>query len=209
MYPCRVCTSPLRAEIDAALNDGISDYEVSRRFAISRPSIHRHRVRHIIKPMQDKLAILAKDSEEQRQRRELARAADADAPSMQELIETHLSMRAQIAHLAEIRQDLTDGRTIAKEARSPTGIAQIAGQSLRHVEVASRLGGVGGYRPPTATAGIGGELGPRWSIEINFRGSGRTETINVVGPVGGGDTVREASEDDSIIEGSAEADEEA
>src|SRR5215469_6660184 len=118
MYPCRACTSPLRAEIDAALGSGVSDYEVSRRFNISRPSIHRHRLRHIIKPMRDRLAVLAKDSEDLRQRRELAQVAAADEPSTQELVEAHLGMRAQISHLAEIRQDLTAGRMIAKEAKS-------------------------------------------------------------------------------------------
>jgi hypothetical protein len=205
MYPCRACTSPRRAEIDAALGSGVSDYEVSRRFNISRPSIHRHRLRHIIKPMQDRLAVLAKDSEEQRQRRELAQAASVDEPSTQELIETHLGMRAQIANLSEVKADLRHGATIAREAGSPTGIAQIAGQQLRHVEVASRLGGTGGYRAPALTAGgIGGVLEPKWSIQIIFKGSGQTEAINIVGPVGGGEIGDATGDGDSIIEGTVE-----
>jgi hypothetical protein len=203
MYPCRACTSPLRAEIDAALGSGVSDYEVSRRFNISRPSIHRHRLRHIIKPMRDRLAVLAKDSEDLRQRRELAQLAASDAPSTQELIEMHLGMHAQIANLSEVKADLRYGAHIAREAGSPTGIASIAAQSLRHVEVSSKLGGTGGYRAPTVAAG--GGLEHRFSIEMIFQGSGKTEVITVTAPAGGGGTVGDAdSGDDGVIEGTAE-----
>jgi hypothetical protein len=79
--PCLVCTYPDRHAIETVIGTGASDYEVGRQFDIERVSVGRHRRKHIIKPTQDRPAILAKDAGARRERQELAAAAASDTPS--------------------------------------------------------------------------------------------------------------------------------
>jgi hypothetical protein len=198
MQICRVCSDLRREEINAALTSGVNDHEVARRYGIRRAAIQRHRVSHLIQPARDRLALLTKDSEERRQRRELAQAAREDEPSTEALVAATLGMRAQVSYLSEVKADLRHGATIARAAGSPGAVAQIAGQALRHVEVSSKLGGTGGYRSPTTAEG-GGEAGNKWSIVFNFASSGRTETITVTAP--GGNRSNDSDESGDIVDG--------
>jgi hypothetical protein len=83
--PCLVCTHPRRQDIEALITSGASDYEVGRQFNLERVSVGRHRRRHLIKPAQDWLAILARDREAHREREQLAVAAAANSPSLDDL----------------------------------------------------------------------------------------------------------------------------
>jgi hypothetical protein len=199
---CKICVNGAREAIDQLICSGVSDAQIGRRFGLLRVCVLRHRKNHLIPANQHRTAILEKERKAREERQQLAAAAAADTPSIEVLIEQNLSMRAQIASLSEVKADLRHGATIAREAGSPAAIAQVAGQQLRHVEVSSRLGGTGGYRQ-TGTEGGGGP-GNRWSIQFHFASSGRTESINIVGPVSGN---RSDDSDDSgdIIDGVAEA----
>ena len=106
MQLCRACTSLRRAEIDAALIAGASDVEVARRFGLKRAAIQRHRVRHLIQPMRDRIALLTRDSEEQRQRQQLAQAVAEGELSTEALVAAHLGLRAQTKKLSRIEDRL-------------------------------------------------------------------------------------------------------
>src|SRR5215469_16945036 len=103
---CLVCSRPDRQAIEALIGAGASDYEVGRRFGIERVSVGRHRRRHLIKPAQDRLALLAKDRDARLERARLADAVAADSPSTAALIEATLGLRAQMAKLTSIEQRL-------------------------------------------------------------------------------------------------------
>jgi hypothetical protein len=185
-YPCRICTSPHRAAIDAAMSEpGISDCEISRQFGIPQSSVQRHRTRHVIKPMQDKLAIIARDTAEQRQRQELAREASSNDPSIAAQIEARLGMKAQMAKLDRIEARLERMAEASEQAGSPIGVSQVSSQQLRAIETGAKLGGIGGYKPVSAIP-QGAERNVV-SITFEFPNAKHTETIGFVGKVVDGD----------------------
>jgi hypothetical protein len=61
--PSVVCTHADRQSIEELIAAGASDYAVGRQFHIERVSVGRYTRRHVIQPMQDRLAILAKDAD--------------------------------------------------------------------------------------------------------------------------------------------------
>jgi hypothetical protein len=176
--PCLVCCHPQRGAIETLLSAGTSDRKVARQFNIERVSLGRHRRHHILKPAQDRVAILAKDTEERRQRRELSQAAAADTPSTAALLEATLGLRRQVEKLCAIEARLERVAGAAEAAGSPTGVATIAGQQLRSVEVGSRLAGLPGFVPATQAIGQPGTA-PIFSVNIIFS-NGRSEEINVM-----------------------------
>jgi hypothetical protein len=161
--------------IDAAIGTGVSDYEVGRKFGIERVSVGRHRRRHLIKPARDKLAILAKDSEERRQRQELAQAAGADEPSIDDLVQASLGTRAMLAELGEIKGMLKRVAAKAEEAGSPTGVAAIAGQQIRSMEFGARLGGHRNFLPASTVPQASDKAVVK--IEMIFPNAGIREEI--------------------------------
>jgi hypothetical protein len=61
--PCLVCTHLQRQAIEGMILAGEPGYTIGRQFNIERVSVGRHPRRHVIQPMQDRLAILAKDAD--------------------------------------------------------------------------------------------------------------------------------------------------
>jgi hypothetical protein len=175
--PCIVCSRTDRRSIDALIATGASDYEVGRQFGIERVSVGRHRRQHVIKPAQDRLAILAKDADARRERQELAAAAASDTPSTQALVEATLGLRRQVEKLSAVEERLERMATLAEGAGSSVGVAQLAAQQFRGIETGARLASTGGYAPPRS-AGATGEA-RTFSIVIQF-GNAPSETINLI-----------------------------
>jgi hypothetical protein len=192
-FPCRVCTSPNRAEIDATMvTPGISDYEISRRFGIARSSVQRHRARHIVKPAQDKLAILERGSKEREERRAIAEAAASDAPPIDQLLQATTGTRALLRKLDEIERRLDRMSDRAEQGGQSTAVAALAGQQFKGLEFAAKLGGHPSFRPPSAVSQAGEKA--TVSIEIVFA-SAPKETIALTGrPVIDGDLTDPHSE---------------
>jgi hypothetical protein len=88
-----------------------------------------------------------------------------------------LGIAAQAAKLERIESRLERMAAAAEAGRSPTGVATLAAQQLRGVEVGSRLAGVGGYAP-SRTANQA-PVGEKFSIIIQFSG-GRREEIAII-----------------------------
>jgi hypothetical protein len=164
--PCLVCTHPDRNAIETLICTGASDYDVGRRFDLERVSIGRHRRLHLIKPAQDRLAILARDSAERQRRQELATtAASADGPSPAEFVEAFFGLKAQAEKLQRIEDRLERMASLAEDNQSPNGVAQVAAQQLRSVEVGAKVAGVGGYGAQRGTEPGSGQT---FSINILF-----------------------------------------
>jgi hypothetical protein len=182
---CRICAAPNRVEIDAALASGVTDRKVARTFGVPTSSVQRHRQNHVMRPAKDRLALLAKGSEERRTRQELSAAVASDEPSTQALVEAHLGTRALLTKLTGIERRLDRMNAKAEEAGSATGVAALSTSSLRALEFGAKLGGHPSFRPASAApqAGEGG----LYKIEIVFSGAGKTESIGLVRPVIDGD----------------------
>jgi hypothetical protein len=196
---CSICIHPDRQWIDALIATGASDYEVARQFPVERISVGRHRRQHILAPMKDRMAIIAKDSEEKRQRRELAQAAASDEPSTQALVEATLGLRRQVEKLSAIEARLARMSDAAEQAGAAAAVAQLSAQQYRGIETGARLAGLRGFNP-TSPAGQASEA-KVFSISIHFAGSGRTEEINILDT--GHSPTREAAanEDDGVVGG--------
>ncbi len=90
-----------------------------------------------------------------------------------------LGLAAQAAKLERIEQRLERVAVVAETAGSPAGVATIAAQQLRGVEVGSRLGGIPGFVPAAVQAIGPPGMEPRFSVLIIFQGAQKTETIVV------------------------------
>jgi hypothetical protein len=165
-------------EIEALLEAGWSDTRVAQEFHLVAMSLGRHRRFHVVKPTQDRIAVLAKDGAEQRQRKELAQAAASDTPSIREIVEAAFGLLAQATKITRVEEHLDKGAEIAAAAGSPAGVAAIAGQQLRAIEVGSRLAGLPGFTPVPQVINQAGDR-EKFSVNIIFQGAGHTETITV------------------------------
>jgi hypothetical protein len=195
--PCRICTDQDRPAIDAALLGGVPDRTVADRFRLPHSSVQRHRVNHLVRPAQDRLAIIARDSAEKRQRQELAQAAMADEPSVQSQVEAALGTRALLKKLGSIEDRLERMNARAEEAGSPTGVAALAGQQIRSLEFGAKLAGNPNFRPPSALPQASDKA--TVSIEIVFA-SAPKETIALTGrPVIDGDKIDPTAIDDENL----------
>jgi len=179
--PCLVCTHPSRHAIEELNSAGASDYEVGRRFDLERVSIGRHRRLHLIKPAQDRLAVLAKDSVERQQRKNLAAVASSDTPTATQFVEAFFGLKAQAEKLQRIEDRLERMAALAEDNQSPNGVAQVAAQQLRSVEVGAKVAGVGGFAPARVADQAAG--GQTFSINILF-GNGTVERITTVADSG-------------------------
>ncbi len=159
------------------VREGIADREVARRLGVDKSLVTRHRQRHVIAPMQHQLAIAEKAAAPQRQRQRLAAAASADAPTPAEFVEAFFGLKAQAEKLQRIEDRLERMAALAEDNQSPNGVAQVAAQQLRGVEVGAKVAGVGGYAPARAADQAAG--GQTFSINILF-GNGTVERITTV-----------------------------
>lgn len=178
--PCRICSSS--DWIDKAgtwAREGVPDREVARRLGCDKSLVTRHRQNHVIKPMQNQLAIAGKGAAPRQERRELAAAAASDAPTPAEFVEAYFGLRAQAEKLQRIEDRLERMATLAEHSQSPNGVAQVAAQQLRSVEVGAKVASTGGYAPQRAPAGGAGAQ--TFSVNIHFASTGQTLSIMPVG----------------------------
>ncbi len=192
--PCEICRDPAKLGAAATmLAEGASDAAIAAALGVGRMSVNRHKVGHVIKPLQDQLAIVAKGAAPRQERQELAQAAAADTPTPQAFADAVLGLKAQAEKLERIESRLERMAAAAEAGGSANSVAQLTAQQLRGIEVGAKLASVGGYAP-ARLAGDGGAAAPV-QISINFSG-GHSETITVGGFV--------AADEPDGIEGAAE-----
>ncbi len=175
--PCMICLDAAKTQRAAELiATGMSDGKVAAELGgVSRAGVQRHRVNHIIRPAQDRLAVLRKGTGPREAREQLAHAAAADAPSPQEFADAFLGLKAQAQKLEKIEARLERLAVQAEAAKSANSVAQIAAQQLRSVEVGAKLAGAGGYAPAKAPAD-----GAKRGFAVNIiLGGERHEVITV------------------------------
>jgi hypothetical protein len=126
-----------------------------------------------LRPAQDRLAVISKGSATRIEREQLAAAASADTPTPQEFADAYLGLKAQIEKLSAIEARLERMASLAEQGQSPAGVAQLAAQQLRGVEVGAKLAGVGAYAAGRGAA----EVGPARTFVVNINLPGGTETI--------------------------------
>jgi hypothetical protein len=157
---------------------GVPDLALTRQYGVPQSSVQRHRTLHLLKVARNRLAILAKSGEEERKRRELAKAAAApDEPPIQQLIEARVGTRALLRKKAVIDARLERMSARAEEAGSPTGVAALAGQQLRGLEFDAKLGGHHGFVPQAALPQASERI--VHSINYIFQGAGKTESFGI------------------------------
>lgn len=175
--PCRICCKPGWSErADQWACEGVSDREVARRLGVNKSLVTRHRRRHFVAPMQHQLAITEKGATAQKQRERLAAAASVDALTPAEFVEAFFGLKAQAEKLQRIEDRLERMAALAEESQSPNGVAQVAAQQLRSVEVGAKVAGVGVYAP--AALATGQSSGSVFAVNIIFS-DGKAETISV------------------------------
>jgi hypothetical protein len=174
--PCVICCHQKRQQIDALIATGVSDREVTRQFGIANVSVWRHRTNHIIKPAQHRLAIINKGAPERREREALAREAAADVPSAQAYIEANFGQLRQAEKLVNHEAYIERGSALAEATGSPNAMVPWAREKLRGFDAGNHFAGHPGYGPPQMQA-QGADAGGRFSVQIVFAGSGRTESF--------------------------------
>jgi hypothetical protein len=179
--PCSICTDPkLRETVDRLIAEGVSDHETARRVgAVSRMAVTRHRNAHVLAPARQQLAVLDKGQTAARERRELAQAAAEDAPSPADFVKAAFGLEATARRLQRIEERLERMADRAEQVGSSSGVAALAAQQLRGVEVGARLAGAGGYATPRTLSE--GER-PTFSVTINL--GGQTITVGAQGGYG-------------------------
>jgi hypothetical protein len=162
---CSICSNPAKSQQAAEmLAAGATDQAIADKLGgMSRMAVARHRQNHVIKPAQDRLALISKGAGPRQERQQLAEAAAADAPSPQAFADAFLGLKAQAEKLAAIEARLERMQTVAEAGKSANAVAQLSAQQLRAVEVGSKLSGAGGYAPTKPAEAGGGTV-----FAVNF-----------------------------------------
>ncbi len=173
---CEICRDPAKfAKAADMLAEGASDAAIAAALQVGRMSVNRHKIGHIIKPAQDRLAIISKGARVREERQQLAQAAAADAPSPQQFADAVLGLKAQAEKLERIEARLERMAVAAETGGSANAVSQLSAQQIRSVEVGARLAGVGGY-----AARPGPDAAMQVPVSITFNlGDGRVETMTV------------------------------
>ena len=182
--PCLICSSALKsAKATELMAAGLSDQAVANALneidrsspPMSYMAVSRHRRLHIVKTAQERLAIVSKGSEARHDRILVAAAAaSADAPTPAQFVEAFFGLKAQAEKLQRIEDRLERMAALAEEGQSPNGVAQVAAQQLRSVEVGARVAGVGGYGAQrTPEQGVG----QTFAVNIVFASTGEQVSI--------------------------------
>lgn len=174
--PCNICASSDNRRIaDAMIVEGATDAAIAARIQVGRMSVARHRANHVIRPAEAALAIANKGAPLRRERQDLERAAASDRASPAEIAKAALSMEAIAGRLRKVERRLESASQQAVNA--PTALAALAGQHVRSLEFAARLGGVGGYAP--AKVQPGGGAGFAVNIIFSGGGAGQPEVVTI------------------------------
>jgi hypothetical protein len=159
----------------------------------------------MLKPAQDRAAILAKGALARDERKELARAAASDQPSVQQVVQAAVGARQQVEKLLQIEGRLHRMANTAEEHSHFSGAAAIANAQIRGLEYGSRLSGDRSFISRTSE-GVGTSAGTPFSITINLGGAeggvDKTIKISTVATSGTGERVDE--DGNRVIEGEAD-----
>jgi hypothetical protein len=159
---------------------GVPERVVGRQFQISKSSVHRHRLDHIIRPAQHKLKILGRSSEVAT-RKALAEAAASNAElPLDQFIEAAVGTRALLDEHMDIRGSLRRNRQQAEEKGMHRDVASLAGQEIHNLEFGARVGGHPAFRSASAPP-PSHEAGARWSIQMIFQQAKRVDEVG--GPI--------------------------
>jgi hypothetical protein len=159
---------------------GATDQAIADKLGgMSRMAVARHRQNHVIKPAQDRLALISKGAGPRQERQQLAEAAAADAPSPQAFADAFLGLKAQAEKLAVIEARLERMQAFAEAGKSSNAVAQLSAQQLRAVEVGAKLSGAGGYAPSKPAEAGGGTV---FAINFIFSNGHRERLAALVGP---------------------------
>ena len=199
--PCLICSDNQKlAKAAELITAGNSDQAVANALNALAPdappmsymAVSRHRRLHILKPVQDRLAIISKGAAPRQELEQLAADAASDAPTPQQFVDAIFGLKAQGEKLQRIEDRLEKMASLAEDNKSPTVVATVTAQQLRSVEVGAKLAGAGGYAAPKA--GPQGE-GPQFNLVIQFA-NGREVGITTVAPGTTIDALAEPVEDD-------------
>ncbi len=179
---CAICSNPAKSQQAAEmLTAGATDQAVADKLGgMSRMAVARHRQNHVIKPAQDRLALISKGAGPRQERQQLAQAAAADAPSPQAFADAFLGLKAQAEKLTSIEARLERMQAVAEAGKSANSVAQLSAQQLRAVEVGAKLSGAGGYAPAKPAEAGGGTV---FAINFIFSNGRREKFEGLVGPI--------------------------
>ena len=165
--PCVICSDAAKMKLAATMVDeGASDQAIADRIGrLHRMAVSRHRRSHIMKATQDRLAIVSKGAAPREERRQLAEAAAADAPTPQQFVDAFFGLKAQAEKLQRIEDRLDRIAVVAEANQAPGAVATVAAQQLRAVETGSKLAGAGGFAAPKS---IGAGGGAQFNLIIQF-----------------------------------------
>ncbi len=159
---------------------GATDQAIADKLGgMSRMAVARHRQNHVIKPAQDRLALISKGAGPRQERQQLAEAAAADAPSPQAFADAFLGLKAQAEKLTAIEARLERMQAVAEAGKSPSAVAQLSAQQLRAIEVGAKLSGAGGYAPAKSADASGGTV---FAINFIFSNGRRERFEALIGP---------------------------
>ena len=175
--PCLICSNNAKmAKAAELILAGSSDQSVANTLSAMTPNlpplsemaVSRHRRNHILKVAQDRLAIASKGAAPREERKQIAKAAAADTPTVQEFVDAFFGLKAQAEKLQRIEDRLERMAALAESNESATGVAALAGNQLRAVETGAKLVGTGGFATPKM-ANMGG--GPLVQFTIQYSGA--------------------------------------
>jgi hypothetical protein len=185
--PCLICSSVTKTKLAGEMiSAGNTDRAIADALNVAEPAaaplsamaVSRHRRNHVLDVTKQRLAVISKGSDARQNRVELAAAAAADAPTPQQFVEAFFGLKAQSEKLQRIEDRLERMAAVAETGGSTNGVAQLAAQQLRSVEVGAKLASTGGYAPAKS---IGEGNATAFSVNFHFSG-GMTETITVRQP---------------------------
>jgi hypothetical protein len=191
---CAICSCPDQEAVRAAFATNATDRQLAQLFGVSHMAIGRHRRNHLVAPLKAAVAALDRGRAIRERRQQQLAAIEQGASAA---IAAAFALPDQLDKVARVEQRLERLATSAEQAGSPTGVAALAAQQLRSVEVGSRLAAVGGYKPPSVMAPSAEKA--TITIEMVFPNSGKREEIALAGrPVLDGDLVEPPAPDTQL-----------
>lgn len=160
--------------------EGATDAAIAARLGVGRMSVARHRANHVVRPAEAALVVASKGAAAREERSTLERAAASGQPTPAEAARAALSLEALVGRLRKVERRLERAAEAAEA--TPTALAALAGQQLRSLEFAARLGATGGFG---VAKGAGSEAAPfAVNIILSGAGPGAPEVITIA-PVPG------------------------
>lgn len=152
MATCTVCTSPKKAELDAALIQGVSVRAAAQQYGFSKSAVERHKNSHL------KARLTAEHRKAERERPDPAKHAQGVAegrltPTADDL----LSLSGVMGRLARSLDRLEEAAEAAADTGMYQGLAAVSGQLHRAVDAICKIQGLYSEKAspaPTTSFGV-------------------------------------------------------